>query len=187
MEHFNRSNNPTANGAQLPGQHPVTHSGQPNNKKPNMANVIKIVAVVVVTLVVLVGILAVLYNATRGIKSEIKTDRYQAVFLNSADGQVYFGKLSVMNKDYYKLTDIYYVRVEQVQPDPKEQPQQNISLAKLGNEIHGPEDTMYIRNEHVMFWENLKEDGQVVKAIREYQQNPDKNNQSQPQQDQNNQ
>jgi hypothetical protein len=30
---------------------------------------------------------------------------------------------------------------------------------------------MYIRKDHVMFWENLKDDGQVVTAIREYQKN----------------
>jgi hypothetical protein len=31
---------------------------------------------------------------------------------------------------------------------------------------------MYISRDQVLFWENLKEDGQVVKAIREYQKNP---------------
>lgn len=105
----------------------------------------------------------------------IKTDKYQAVFLNTSDGQVYFGKLAVLNKGYYKLTDIYYVRVQQVQPsDPKQQSQQQISLAKLGSEIHGPEDQMIINKKDVMFWENLKDDGQVVKAIKEYKKNGDK-------------
>ena len=104
--------------------------------------------------------------------SQIKADQYQAVFLNSADGQVYFGKLTSYNKSYYQLNDIYYVRVQTVQPDKNTtQTQQNISLAKLGNEIHGPEDVMYINKDDVMFFENLKEDGQVVKAIREYQKN----------------
>jgi hypothetical protein len=181
MEHLNRTNRPAPAGGQIPGQPPVMNGQQaPANKKPNMGNVIKIVVVAAVSLIVLFAVLAVLYNNTRGVGSEIKSDRYQAVFLNSADGQVYFGKFSMLNKDYYKLTDIYYVRVEQVQPNPNEQVQQNISLAKLGNEIHGPEDVMYIRKDHVMFWENLKEDGQVVKAIREFQQNGGNTNNSQP-------
>jgi hypothetical protein len=104
--------------------------------------------------------------------SQAKTSQYQAVFLDSADGQVYFGKLTQLNKDYYKLTDIYYVRVTTVQPsDSASDSTQQISLAKLGSEIHGPEDSMYIAKDKVMFWENLKEDGQVVTAIREYQAN----------------
>ncbi len=114
------------------------------------------------------------------ISSKIDTSKYQAVFLNSADGQVYFGKLKVLNDKYYELSDIYYVRVEQVQPDKNNaqaQPQQNISLAKLGNEIHGPQDFMYINRDSIMFFENLKDDGQVVKAITEYKKNPTQNNQ----------
>ena len=38
---------------------------------------------------------------------------------------------------------------------------------------------MFISRDKVLFWENLKEDGQVVKAIREYQKNPDAANQQQ--------
>lgn len=107
----------------------------------------------------------------------VKEDKYQAVFLESQDGQVYFGKFESFNSEFFRLTDIYYVRVEQrIQPEGAEsanQPEQNISLAKLGNELHGPEDEMFIRRDKVLFWENLKEDGQVVKAIREFQKNPD--------------
>jgi hypothetical protein len=111
-----------------------------------------------------------IFKADNTVTSQIKTDQYQAVFLNSADGQVYFGKLADYNRTYYALTDIYYVRVNTVQPDKNNtQTQQNISLAKLGNEIHGPEDAMFIAKDKVLFWENLKESGQVVKAIREYQ------------------
>jgi hypothetical protein len=104
--------------------------------------------------------------------SQVKTNQYQAVFLNSADGQVYFGKLTQLNKDYYKLTDIYYVRVATAQSSSTtSDASQRLSLAKRGSEIHGPEDAMYIAKDNVMFWENLKEDGQVVTAIREYQAN----------------
>jgi hypothetical protein len=107
----------------------------------------------------------------------VDTSRYQAVFLNSQDGQVYFGKLGVYNNDLYVLTDIYYVRVENpVQPEGTNQAasKANISLAKLGNELHGPEDTMYISRDKVLFWENLKDDGQVAKAISDYKKNGEK-------------
>jgi hypothetical protein len=122
-------------------------------------------AVLLVALIVYI----IFYRSDIPVTDKVKADQYQAVFLNSSDGQVYFGKLSTLNHDYYKLTDIYYVRVQTVQPDKNTtQTQQSISLAKLGNEIHGPEDVMYINKDSVMFWENLKADGQVVKAITEY-------------------
>jgi len=103
----------------------------------------------------------------------INTERYQAVFLDSQDGQVYFGKLDIYNKDLYILSDIYYVRVETpIQPEGVNQPAQpNISLAKLGNELHGPEDVMFVARNKVLYWENLKTDGQVTSAITEYKAN----------------
>lgn len=169
MEHLNRLNNrPAPAGGNIPGISPV-NSG--NNKKNSPLKIVLIVALIVVSIVAVLALLGLAYKNTLGASSQIKDDKFQAVFLNSADGQVYFGKLKELDKEYYKLEDIYYVRVEQVQPNPKEQPQQNISLAKLGNEIHGPEDVMFIRKDHVMFWENLKDDGQVVKAINEYKKN----------------
>lgn len=172
MEQLNRAHRPApAGGQQVPNQQPVQPGVKaPKNKKGgnSILKIVSVVAISVLVVALLVSVLAFVYNSTKGIGSEIKTDKYQAVFLNSADGQVYFGKLENLNKEYYKLSDIYYVRVEQVQPNPNEEPQQNISLAKLGNEIHGPEDEMFISKKDVMFWENLKDDGQVVTAITQY-------------------
>jgi hypothetical protein len=147
---------------------PASSTGGGKKKKFNLAKVFTVVLAGLVTIVLVLVIVMLAFGSTSSIASQINKDKFQAVFLNSSDGQVYFGKLTVENKDYYKLTDIYYVRVQQVQPDKNTAAQQNISLAKLGSEIHGPEDVMYIRAEHVMFWENLKDDGQVVKAIQEY-------------------
>lgn len=102
--------------------------------------------------------------------SAIKSKQYQAVFLTN--GQVYFCKLTRVDNSYVKCNDIYYLQVQQqVQPEDKsknnnEQPQ--VSLAKLGGELHGPEDVMHISRSQVLFWENLKDDGKVVKAIKDY-------------------
>ena len=102
--------------------------------------------------------------------SFVKKNKFQAVFLNG--GQVYFGKIGNYNSRYLTLTDIYYLRVnQQVQPG-QTTASNDVSLAKLGNELHGPEDSMVINRSEVQFWENLKDDGQVVKAIVEYKKNP---------------
>lgn len=106
---------------------------------------------------------------------EIKKDQYQAVFLTN--GQVYFGKLSKPSSDYVNLEDIYYLQIQQsteqpsserpaVQPSSDEQ-QSQVSLTKLGKELHGPEDKMFIARDQILFWENLKNDSTVSKAIKE--------------------
>ncbi|MDB5178200.1 MAG: hypothetical protein JWN01_143 [Patescibacteria group bacterium] len=98
----------------------------------------------------------------------VKAKQYQAVFLTN--GQVYFGKASRVDNSYVKLTDIYYLQVQQ-QVQPKDQSagqQPQVSLAKLGGELHGPEDVMYVSRQQVLFWENLKDDGKVAKAIKDY-------------------
>lgn len=99
----------------------------------------------------------------------IKKQQYQAVLLTG--NVAYFGHLSKITDKYLVLKDVYYLQVQQaVQPaDTSKQPQ--ISLVKLGNEIHGPEDVMNISRDQVLFWENLKNDSKVVEAISNYKKN----------------
>lgn len=104
-------------------------------------------------------------------KSEEQSkDKYQAVFL--ANGQVYFGKLEDKGGDYVKLTDIYYLQAQdQVQPKENAEDNKNdsnLTLIKLGKELHAPADEMNINREQVLFWENIEKDGKVMKAIEEY-------------------
>lgn len=90
--------------------------------------------------------------------------KYQAVFLTS--GQVYFGHMKEVNSSYAVLEDIYYLQVNQ-ELQPSTSKQQQISLIKLGNEIHGPEDEMFVPKSQIIFWENMKVDSTVVQAIAE--------------------
>lgn len=96
-----------------------------------------------------------------------KASGYEAVFLTN--GQVYFGKMSGSDSDYVTLNDIYYLQVGPQQGSATaaaaSSSQQSISLVKLGNELHGPVDQMHISRAQILFYEDLKTDGQVVKAI----------------------
>ncbi len=111
--------------------------------------------------------------------SSSNSGKIQAVFLSN--GQVYFGKLSGENSQFATLKDIYYLRTDQIQPKPEAEKQQKLTLVKLGNEIHGPEDEMRINRDHILFVEDLKTDGSVVQAIEKYRsegptsQDPDTN------------
>ncbi len=134
---------------------------------------------VVAVLLALAALTIVVWLAGRAFGSltadaAVKGKQYQAVFLTN--GQVYFGKVSNVDASYVKLTDIYYLQVQQqVQPKDQSASQQpQVSLAKLGGELHGPEDVMYISRQQVLFWENLKSDGKVTKAISDYKANGNK-------------
>lgn len=129
---------------------------------------------ILAVLLILVALATLGWLAAKGLHkvtadAGVKPKQYQAVFLTN--GQVYFGKVSKVDNSYVKLTDIYYLQVQQ-QVQPKDnsasdkQPQ--VSLAKLGGELHGPEDVMYVSRSQVLFWENLKDDGKVTKAIKDY-------------------
>lgn len=132
-----------------------------------------VLALILVSVAVILAFAVTIWSSFSS-SSLVKEDRYQAVFLDN--GQVYFGRLSSVNSEYIRLTDIYYLQVEQqIQPDQdsgddaeEETPQQQISLAKLGNELHGPEDEMFVLRSKVVFWENLKTDGQVTQAIESF-------------------
>lgn len=126
-------------------------------------------------LVLAISALLAFGNNNRTEKRYVNDDQMQAVFLNG--GQVYFGDITNLTDDYLRMSNIYYLRVnQQVQPngEAKSTDNDDISLVKLGCELHGPEDAMVINRSQVMFWENLKSDGQVAKAVEQYvKQNPD--------------
>jgi hypothetical protein len=110
------------------------------------------------------------YGKFFSINREISGD-YQAVFLNN--GQVYFGKLKYQ-RGWIKLKDVYYLQVTDPLQGAEEREnisvntEQNIQLIKLGSELHGPEDEMFIEKNEVMFWENMKDDSKVLQSIRDY-------------------
>ncbi len=96
-----------------------------------------------------------------------RSDRYQAVFLNT--GQIYFGHLKNTDGDYLTLEQSYYTRSSDLPadatPEQKQATANNVSLVKVGDEVYGPENTMKIRAEQVLFWQDLKTDSKVSKAI----------------------
>jgi hypothetical protein len=133
----------------------------------------------VAAFVILAGGLASWYCLSKGAAfnedKNINHNQYQAIFLTN--GQVYFGKLSDLNNKYVTVSDIYYLQVQQGQTTDGKSLQNassttdantQVSLAKLGSELHGPADKMHIASDQVLFWENLTNDGKVAQAIHTY-------------------
>lgn len=132
-------------------------------------------SLVLIVLIILVVILGWWFlggrNKTGLFTNPSISSDYQAVFLTN--NQVYFGKLTRSNDDYAVLTDIFYLQVDQpLQPSqpasPAGGPNPNVSLIKLGSELHGPADRMEINRDQILFIENLRPDSQVVKGIEKY-------------------
>jgi hypothetical protein len=103
----------------------------------------------------------------------VDTSKLQAVFLNT--GQVYFGNVKTMNSKYLVLTNIYYLQTTNSNGSTTQQQNSgtNVTLVKLGCELHEPFDQMLINRDQVTFWENLQDNGQVAKAVTTFEkQNP---------------
>lgn len=128
------------------------------------------------TILVVALLVTLIFGGPKNEGKYIDDTKLQAVFLNG--GQVYFGDITALNSQYLRLQNIYYLRVnQQVQPEQESSSagadSNDVSLVKLGCELHGPHDSMVINREQIIFWENLKTDGQVAKAVAAYvQQNP---------------
>jgi alpha-D-ribose 1-methylphosphonate 5-triphosphate diphosphatase PhnM len=88
----------------------------------------------------------------------------QAVFL--VNGQVYFGKIEKENDRYLVLREIYYLKTQdqlnQNNPDKK------VSIIKLGDEVHSPEDRMYISRDQILFYEQMRKESKINEAINKY-------------------
>ncbi len=106
----------------------------------------------------------------------IDGDKWQAVFLEN--NQVYFGRLTI-SKNFYVLSDVFYLQTEKGENElgvvasnaaDIEDDNPNAKLVKLGNELHGPEDRMFIEKSRLLFWENLKDASTIVKSIDAYYQ-----------------
>lgn len=124
----------------------------------------KMIAILILIILIILGGLFYFFVYRRGFTQA----DYQAVFLSN--GQVYFGKLTNKNAKYVLLEDIYYLQLKRPlqEQKPGEQQVPDLTLIKLGNELHGPMDRMEINQDHVLFIENLKDDSKVVTAIMEY-------------------
>lgn len=177
----------TNNGSTRPAQQsPTGGSGAHKKKLSNRLSDLKLTTIALaLAAIVIVGVVFILASGNKsgkgvlgistgsGESSFVNDDNLQAVFLNG--GQVYFGKIDDLNDNFLRMSNIYYLRVNQaVQPDQQAAGSQqqttanDISLVKLGCELHGPQDEMLINRDQVVFWENLKGDGQVAKAVDEY-------------------
>lgn len=153
------------------------HESVSDNYKVKRPSIFRWISILIVVILIILAGLFVISKVTKwnilGL-GQTGSGNWQAVFLSN--GQVYFGNLSNENSDTVVLKNIYYLQVtKKLQPADTTADttattgaQDELSLVKLGNELHGPEDEMKINRAHILFTEDLKPDGKVAKAIQSY-------------------
>jgi len=129
----------------------------------------QVAAVAAIVILLVAAIVASVFGGTKAESSYVDSNKLQAVFLNT--GQVYFGNVKSLNNKYVVLTNIYYLQTSSTSGSSYQSA--NVTLVKLGCELHEPFDQMVINRDQVTFWENLQDNGQVAKAVKTFeQQNP---------------
>jgi flagellar basal body-associated protein FliL len=145
----------------IPSQHAGNHMSKLSKSNQSLR---RLIVAIVVVLVIVIGALVAL-SMLRGERPA--SDRYQAVFLDN--GQVFFGKLKNTDGKYLRLEKAFYTKKQDLPADAtaeqKAATANNVSLIKVGDEVYGPESNINIRAEQVLFWQDLRSDSKVAKAI----------------------
>jgi hypothetical protein len=177
MDFSNRNVQPqaAAPGAQNTAAGNFNKKSKRGGDKGEMSRIITVVLVAAVA--ILIAAVIAVTVASGNVKSEDKyvdSGKLQAVFLNT--GQVYFGHIKSLNNKYFVVTGIYYLQAANSGSSSSASSSSaasNVTLVKLGCELHEPFDQMVINSDQVTFWENLQDNGQVAKAVSTFQkQNP---------------
>jgi len=164
-----------APGAQYPA------AGSPGSNKSKkkskvtgkLSRIGLVIGVAVVSLLLLTVIVLAIFGADSAKESKyVDESKLQAVFLNT--GQVYFGNIKSINSKNLVLTNIYYLQTSGSSTTASTSANNNVTLVKLGCELHEPYDQMIINRDQVTFWENLQDNGKVATAVTTFKkQNPD--------------
>ena len=135
----------------------------------NRAGVMVFVAAVIILIIALTIFIGFGGNSSKDEDKYVDTSKLQAVFLNT--GQVYFGNIKTLNSKYFVLTNIYYLQTtgNGSSSSSTSTGSNNVTLVKLGCELHEPYDQMVINSSQVTFWENLQDNGQVATAVSKFQ------------------
>jgi hypothetical protein len=117
----------------------------------------------VVVLIILVALIAAAIaragSATDPLASAVNRSEYQAVFLTN--GQVFFGRLTVPGGDYYYLRHVYYLSSGTATKTGGS----SLTIRKLTNDVHGPQDLVILSRPQVLYVENLNPNGRAAQIL----------------------
>lgn len=108
------------------------------------------------------------WPSNKSVDAGIDASKYQAVFLTN--GQIYFGDLYSYNDEYLRLTTGYYPQAKttdsaDIENEESTTATSGIQLIRLGDEVYGPENEIFISKKQILHYENLKPDSKVSQLI----------------------
>lgn len=140
-----------------------TSSGVMPPKRPSTSGR-KGLILLIVGIIILIAIVVFLVVSIFSFSSSKSS--WHAVFLTN--GRTYFGHVVKQNSTALVLQDVYYIQVQQLAPTEEGgQPQPQLSLVNISDELHSPENKMQINWSHVLFVQKLQKGSQVVNTIEQ--------------------
>lgn len=130
--------------------------------KSSKSNLILAITALVVSVVGVVWLMQQIYQANL---QRIDTSKYQVVYL--VNGQAYFGKLQNTGGDFLVLKSPYIAQsVENTDKDSNTSTgSTQTTILKVTDQVYGPDDSIAIKSSQVAFWQNLRDDSKVTKAV----------------------
>jgi hypothetical protein len=148
-----------------PETHPHHDGRKTKNERTGLMSLKTLYGVLLVGVAILIiaTITSVITNTVKNESNYVNKNSYQSVFVNvagSSGGQAYFGHIQEINSQYIELTGVFYL-------EPGSTSNQ-FTLNNLSCALYNPEDTMIIKTDQVVFWENLKSNSQVTTDINKW-------------------
>ena len=118
-------------------------------------------ALLITVLIIIIGaVIAAAFLLPKG--ERVNSSGYQVVYMTS--GQAYFGKLKNTSGSYLVLDTPY--TAQDVKPEGEEKVQTSTTLVKVIQQQYGPTESMSLKSDQVLFWQNLRDDSKVTEAIK---------------------
>lgn len=127
----------------------------------------QLIAMGLVALIAALGVLFFVVASAPALR--VDKSKYQVIYL--ANGQAYFGKLQNTRGEFLVVRTPY--TMQSVQPTPLNADEAqattqdtSTTLVKVSGQVYGPEESIALRAEQVIFWQNLRDDSKVSQALK---------------------
>lgn len=111
------------------------------------------------------GVIISLLSVSGAISAQrIDKDALQVIYM--ANGQAYFGKLQNTNGTYLVVKTPYTAQSVKAENGQNASNDGTTSLLKVSAQVYGSDDSIAIKSDQVLFWQNLRSDSKVSQAIK---------------------
>jgi len=141
---------------------------RPKNRK-NINPILKQAFFIILFLLIIFFAFLFINNRNKEVKKVDYEYKWYAVKL--LNDEIYYGEIGDTSADPIIIKNVYYNydQINNPEEAKKETDKSNLRLVKRGKEMHGPDGTMDIVRDQVVYMEPLREDSKVLKAILDYE------------------